>query len=86
MWAEAVVKRTRFDAGLLAMRKLEDPFKPVSMARRVRQRGLPLRALDAEGHLFINCAHQLMQYRKWVGRLGILAMTFFVESTNSAKL
>jgi hypothetical protein len=87
-WAEAMVKqRNRLDAGVVAIRKMakQRRLKPIARARLVRQRGRPLRAFNVERHLFINSAHQLMQYRKWVGRLGILSNDFFREIDKFGK-
>jgi hypothetical protein len=77
-WAEAVVKqRKRLDAAIRKMLAKEPALNSSQWRRLVRLRGRPLRAFNAERHLFINSAHQLMQYRKWVGRLGILSNDFF---------
>ncbi len=81
MWAEAVVQqRDRLDAAraqLLRPPDLSPSAAEHLAAARARRRAM--HSFNAQRHLFINAAYQLVSYRRWVGRLGIVSNDAFRE-------
>ena len=73
-WAEAIVRqRTRLE---IALSRLTRPSRATSAEERhveVHERRFASHTVNTERHLFIEAAWQLIEYRKRVGKLGILS-------------
>jgi len=89
MWTEAVItQRDRLDAARARLRShapaapafpARPTAEPADLVARALEGRLAIHAFNSERHLFINAAFQLVAYRSWVGKLGIVSNDEFRE-------
>jgi hypothetical protein len=79
-WAEAIVRlRPRLETALSRLTRPSRATSTDELRVEVHERRFASHTFNTERHLFIDAAWQLIEYREWVGRLGIVSNDAFRE-------
>jgi hypothetical protein len=79
-WAEAIVRlRPRLESALSRLTRPSRATPTDELRVESHERRFASHTFNTERHLFIDAAWQLFEYRKWVGRLGIVSNDAFQE-------